>query len=43
MMTAHYARLQKRDPQRNQYRYYALDVPALVNTDTGGECWDMHD
>jgi predicted DNA-binding WGR domain protein len=25
-MTSHYARLQKRDPKRNQYRYYLLDV-----------------
>lgn len=26
MKTHHYARLQKRDPERNQYRYYLLDV-----------------
>jgi predicted DNA-binding WGR domain protein len=26
MMTRHYARLQKRYPKRNQYRYYLLDV-----------------
>jgi predicted DNA-binding WGR domain protein len=25
-MTHHYTRVQKRDPQRNQYRYYVLDV-----------------
>jgi hypothetical protein len=25
-MTHHYARLHKRDPKRNQYRYYSLDV-----------------
>jgi hypothetical protein len=25
-MTHHYARLQKRDPKRNQYCYYLLDV-----------------
>jgi predicted DNA-binding WGR domain protein len=25
-MTHHYARLQKRDPKRNQYRYYLLHV-----------------
>lgn len=25
-MNPHYTRLQKRDPRRNQYRYYLLDV-----------------
>lgn len=25
-MTHHYARLHKRDPKRNQYCYYLLDV-----------------
>jgi predicted DNA-binding WGR domain protein len=25
-MNTHYTRLQKRDPRRNQYRYYLLDV-----------------
>ena len=25
-MTHHYIRLQKRNPQQNQYRYYVLDV-----------------
>jgi predicted DNA-binding WGR domain protein len=33
MMTPHYIRLQKRDPQRNQYRYYLLTVqPNLFGT-----------
>ena len=32
-MTHHYARLHKRDPKRNQYRYYLLDVqPNLFGT-----------
>jgi predicted DNA-binding WGR domain protein len=26
MTTHHYTRLQKRNPERNQYRYYVLDV-----------------
>jgi predicted DNA-binding WGR domain protein len=33
VMTHHYAKLQKRDPKRNQYRYYLLDVqPNLFGT-----------
>jgi len=33
MMTCHYARLQRRDPKRNQYRYYLLHVqPNLFGT-----------
>jgi hypothetical protein len=32
MMTPHYTRLQKRDPERNQFRYYLLDVPNMANT-----------
>jgi len=33
MTTPHYIRLQKRDPKRNQYRYYLLTVqPNLFGT-----------